>query len=447
MASLQQSRNTSDDKMATEPKSLEILDKQLPAPRKAYSLVKERIDTELLESVWVGLGWGLVIGFLTDKLFGLNVLVVVLLILLLYIWLRYRSVWRFDKALKTERFEDLLDMARTAIEKHPKKIDPYCYAAAACLSMHRPDDALGFYDQAISIKPQEPVFLLGRAQAYGTLFDGEHALADVNEFIRLRPNKAIGYFVRATAFYALYRYEDAIKDVNRAIELNVSKAFELRGCRDAARVNRALFNLGLNKLNEATAECEELFDALSTRPSAHELGYVLQVKGLVLKRRSRFDEAIADFTQALEMCPKIKAPLLIHRSDALCALGRFDEALIDLDLAEKQVLFPYLQANVHRIRASVYLRKGEIDRAVEEANKGTNVRSDLPPVLSTYGLVLMHAGQLDKAKTMLDQAISLDPCHAEAYWFRHELYEKLNEPEKAANDKQIAETYEYKPYI
>jgi tetratricopeptide (TPR) repeat protein len=94
-----------------------------------------------------------------------------------------------------------------------------------------------------------------------------------------------------------------------------------------------------------------------------------------------------------------------------------------------------------------HLRKGELGPALDDAEAATNYFPNLPPVVNTYGLILTRAGQLEKAKTVLDKAISLDPYFAEAYWFRHELHEKLGDIEQADKDKQVAQGYGYKPYI
>jgi tetratricopeptide (TPR) repeat protein len=429
------------DKIVAEHKSVQILDK-LPARRKTYPIVKGQKDFRQIELVCVAMALGFAVGFTVMHFSAIPDWIVFagsVLLYLLYVRLRYWNHYKLHSIFKVGRFEDLLEIALKEIEKHPHRAAPYSWAGAAYLSLGKPDEAIEFCNHALSIQPNDVYPLINRAQSYAVTGNGEQALADASEVIRRRPKLGIAYFTRGLAHLALRQYEDAIEDWNKAIKLKtyVNRAY----------VNQVLAKVQLNRLNEALTQCERLFELLSSKPSAQDLAHTLYLKGVIMARRLRFEEAISEFTQALDLSPHLKPLILVGLAYSRGGLNRLNEALADLDTAEKEHPNPRIQALLHSNRARVYLRKGEIERALEEAERGTKAWPDLPPVISTYGMILTRAGQFEKAKTMLDQAITLDRYYSEAYWFRHELYEKLNEPEKAASDKQIAEGYEYKPDI
>jgi len=386
----------------------------------------------------VGAGF---IGGLLAALYGMPFWVAVGLPVLIYAlwWLwRYRFSLMAYQAYKNHRFEESLELSRRAIAKNPGISANYVYAAASSLHVRDSANAIEYCDRAIAVAPENVSAIQNRALAYVSNFDGERALADANQSIKLRPNHPAGYIARSCAYILLHRYNDAIADCNFVIDRkrNINTSY----------INRAVAKLNLNKLESADEDCDFVIEQITQKPSADELAYVLSVKGIIQCRRLQFEEALVNFAHSMELRPALQVNL-IERANALCALGRFQEASSDLDKLEQKECSEYITAYALINRARIHLRKGEFEEALNHAEAAANMYQNIPTVLASYGLILTRAGQPEKAQVMLDKSISLDPYDAEAYWFRHELYEKMGESEKANADKKVAEGYEYKPYI
>jgi tetratricopeptide (TPR) repeat protein len=409
------------------------LDKQLPA--------KRRDDNGRIEGIGVGVGIGFVSGFLipTTTMPAWMAIFLGAVLYCLYLRWRYWHIYRLYDKYKAQHFDEVIELATRALEKGPAKVNAAVYGGAASIMARKPEEAIAFSDFALSLRPKNVQALINRSQGYAAMGDAENALADANEAIRLRPNLALAYFARGYAQLSLWRYVEAIEDNNQALKLKLKS--------NLPRINRSVAKLGLNKLQEVEAECDELFDLLSSKPSANELSYALMLKGTVLFRQRKFDEAIDEYTHGLDLAPQIKFVHLANRGHAFLALGKFDKAMRDLIAAADQAQYPKDLALVHSNFARLYLRQGEMEQALKESVTATSLWTNAPPMLCTYGLLLTRAGQLEKAQIMLDHAVSLDPYLAEAYWFRHELYEKLNQSDKSADDKSKAESFSYKPYI
>jgi tetratricopeptide (TPR) repeat protein len=360
-----------------------------------------------------------------------------LVYVLLWLW-RYRLSLMAYRAYKTHQFMESLELARKAIAKNPGISANYNYAAASALQLRNPTEAIEYCDSAILLAPQNAHAFQNRALAYSRLYDGERALADANQSIELRPNDTVGYIARSSAYLMLRKYKEAIDDCNFVIDRKRNANW--------GHVNRAIANLNMNKVDIADEDCNFVIEQIVQKPSADELAYVLLVKGSIQCRRLQFEDALANFAHSLELRPAVQVDF-IESANALCALGRFQEALSILDKLEQQECSEYITAYALINRARIHMRKGELGEALNHAEAANNMYRNIPGVLASYGLILTRAGQLEKAQAMLDKAISLDSYLADAYWFRHELYEKLGETEKAKADKQVAEGYDYKPYI
>ncbi len=84
-------------------------------------------------------------------------------------------------------------------------------------------------------------------------------------------------------------------------------------------------------------------------------------------------------------------------------------------------------------------------RGQENAEMANNEVINNPFVLSTLGLLYTRKEECEKALEFLNNAIEIDPFHAEAYWFRHEAYEAKGDYAKSRDEQKIASDFQYKP--
>jgi predicted Zn-dependent protease len=182
---------------------------------------------------------------------------------------------------------------------------------------------------------------------------------------------------------------------------------------------------------------------------------VLGLKERLLWIERRFEESLFVCNEQARLCetaspiprPEWLNEIALDRAEVLCSLNRYDEALCELDKVRLREHSRSETACLLSTRARVYLKLKDLSKALEDARKATEAKPGMPNVLTTYGLILTRTGKLDEAEWMLNEAISIDCFFAEAYWFRHELYEKLDRVDDSNKDRATAEGYAYKPYM
>src|SRR5262249_15299062 len=127
--------------------------------------------------------------------------------------------------------------------------------------------------------------------------------------------------------------------------------------------------------------------------------------------------------------------------------GELDKAAADVEAAERMPLAPIQKGSLLIWKARLKLKVADLNSARDLCDQAMNYYPTLPMELTTRGLVASRAGTNVEALQVLTQAIELERYCAEAYWFRHQVYEAMGEHEKAEADRAVAEGYAYKPYM
>lgn len=193
------------------------------------------------------------------------------------------------------------------------------------------------------------------------------------------------------------RNDEAVANLNSVLAIDPKNAF--------AMLNRARAEINTGKFDDAERDAKALEALTPQDPSPHD------IEGLVAQHRGNLQAAIDDFSKAFEMSRtngsgKPWVEPLARRAEALSLLGRYDEALADIDrifnLGQKD-------ANVHLVRANILMRQGKRELVAAEADAMTrdNPQSDFAFIAAakTYAAV----GQSDKAMQAIDRALQIKP--------------------------------------
>ena len=164
-----------------------------------------------------------------------------------------------------------------------------------------------------------------------------------------------------------------------------TEAIELDPALVEAYVNRALALVALGRFDEAL---DDATNAIELEPGdVNLLARAYAIRSGTLGALGRFDESLDDATKAIELEPSdvnVLAQAYVNRSAALAVLGRFDESLdaatkaIELEPSDVNVL---AQAYVNRSLALAEL--GRLDEAEADRAKacelGSKKACDLAP--------------------------------------------------------------------
>jgi tetratricopeptide (TPR) repeat protein len=168
--------------------------------------------------------------------------------------------------------------------------------------------------------------------------DHEQALAHFTQAIRLDANFAHAHYARAFAREIIGDYDQAIADFERVIELNPAVldelVLEMDGDSGAGRVVRLKKEV---QWREGMIELGAMLDTVR----------VCYLRGVRSVDAGDFDQAIADFSEALERSPFGNDPndldlpfgpahpaaTYFERGRCFCRTGQFREAIDDLQAA------------------------------------------------------------------------------------------------------------------
>ncbi len=188
--------------------------------------------------------------------------------------------------------------------------------------------------------------------------------------------------------------------------------------------NRGLTYDQLQCYPEALADFTE---ALNLRPADAE---AFLSRGAIYAKLQRQEEAIADFTQAIRFDPsQVKA--YVNRGSAYANLGQIEQGLADLTQA----------IDLNPILAPAYFNRGNIyyqlDRQAEALADYTRAIELDPDFVSAYAnRANAYATQECYEDALADytRVIQLDPMHKRAYFNRGLIYATLRRDEEAAKD-------------
>jgi tetratricopeptide (TPR) repeat protein len=281
--------------------------------------------------------------------------------------------------------------------------DPGCFDAHNNLgvvldAMHRHDEALELFTQAIRLRPDAPEPYANRAALQMGLGRPQAALCDSEAALAMRPAFFEAHFSRALALRGLERPQEALAAVDAALALRSDHA----GAHDA----RCALLLALHRPGDALRSFEQ---ALELDPANAS---ILRNGAVALRELRRFQEALALTDRAL----RIRADdALLHcaRSAALIDLRRPAEALASAEEALR-LAADLIAAQLNRATALADLER--LDEALEASGRAVREHPTAIQAYVTHGSLLAVAARTAEALETLERALVLEPeCAGAAF--------------------------------
>ena len=184
-------------------------------------------------------------------------------------------------------------------------------------------------------------------------------------------------------------------------------------------------------------------------------------RGTAYARTGQFDLAIADFTKFIEMevaYPSLVFRVFHNRGVAYTQKGQYEQALADFNQVLKMNSHSYddtdmvgggrggmpgrLQteqtkpqnADNYYMRGVVYLKQGQIDRAIADFDKAVAGDPNFAKAYCNRGVAYAMQGQFDRALPDLNKALSLNPKYSKARYMRGLVYSQQKRYDLALAD-------------
>jgi tetratricopeptide (TPR) repeat protein len=381
------------------------------------------------------------------------------------------AIFNAINAYKRGDNEAALQICHKLMVDHPRYHFPLITASAVYLAQAQAQKAKELCDRAIELAPKSYKCWINRSIAQGSLGQAEAAFSDANRAVELAPKASAAWSQRSYLHVQLWNLDSAVSDATQAICLGKANysAFLYRGfaelvrCRyDRARADaqavaslgciaeslflQAQINVKTNHLDQALQEFDQIIELAKTPSRLSDTAKVLGMRARAYASRGEVERAIEDCTRALEIDPN-QFLALENRTYAYCIAKNFDKAMFDISALAAMPLLPYQKAYMYRQRARFNLAQGKIIEALDDANQSLALSYEYAPLRTTRGVILTRLNRHEEALTDLNKALEFDHYDAEAYWFRHELFDAMGDYQSAKEDKKIAEDYDYKPYL
>jgi uncharacterized protein (TIGR03067 family) len=246
----------------------------------------------------------------------------------------------------------------------------------AALDREDYDRAIEHFGQAIRLDPGLGVAYYGRALTYLSKKEYDRAIKDCAESIRLVPNDPQPYSLRGFVHMQMKEYGLAVGDLSKAIDLGEEhhKVLVWRG--------QANHHLG-----EFERAIQDLTKAIKLRPGSAEAYYWRGESYLRGKKRQDLDRAIADYSEAMRLEPRLRNTCYLGRGFAHSAKRDHKQAVEDfthalrLDPGNTHILS--LRGDAHRAGKDYQSAAGDYLKAVERLPKDHDLLDSVAWFLAT----------------------------------------------------------------
>jgi tetratricopeptide (TPR) repeat protein len=197
---------------------------------------------------------------------------------------------------KNEQYDEAIVEYSEAIEHNPKLSKAHFRRAFCYSKIRNYPKVIVDNTKAIELSPAYADAYFNRAGAYAELMQYKQAIQDYSEYVTLRPDDSDGYLARARVFALQQEYDREISDYTKALNLHSDRTEEIN-----MRLSMAYNNRGISFPSD-----------------------------------SNHSEAIADFTQAIELNPNLYAAhfnwgnrlgIIAKTKDGVEAVALFEAAL------------------------------------------------------------------------------------------------------------------------
>lgn len=153
------------------------------------------------------------------------------------------------------------------------------------------------------------------------------------------------------------------------------------------------------------------------------------------KGREKFDDALADYTKAVELNPDY-VNAYVSRGVTNSEMGEYDSAFANFD---KAIEMEPDNAEAYYNRGITYGRKGEYDNAFVNFNRAIELNSVHEEAYNARGNVYAEKGQYDRAIADYDKAIKLTPDNVD---FHHNRALAIGKKAAKETEERLKQSYE-----
>ncbi|MBN2121374.1 MAG: tetratricopeptide repeat protein [Candidatus Omnitrophica bacterium] len=268
------------------------------------------------------------------------------------------------------------------------------------------EEAFSDFGKAFTINPDSFRAYLSRGLVYKMNGQLDEAISDYTNALRIEPVYPIAYVNRANVYYEKGLFEEALFDYTKAIEIDPRHA--------GAYLGRALAYISQNKLDEAVLDLYKIIEINSNYSSK-----AYSTLGGVAFLRRQFDEAIANYTKAIEL----------NSFDSKSYVGRaLVFSLKGVPEAQSED-FSFMDDFASDEKGNLLLNQG-----ISDCSQAVEIHSDFFYAYLMRAFLYGLKKEFEKGISDCNAVIEKLPEYPDAFNLRAFIYYKKEDYEKALND-------------
>lgn len=302
--------------------------------------------------------------------------------------------------------DEIVDALSAEILKNPKAADPYFRRAEALYERENYPLAISDLQTAMKIDSMNPDYYHLLADSYMDYYRSKEALATMRKVLKIYPTRVASLLKLAEMEYIVQRHDVSMYNLNLIIKDHPqhAEAFFMLGMnfRALGQVDRAI-----NSFQTAVEFDPELLDAWVL------LGDLYAEKG---------DERAIDYYNSAIMLAPDQPQMKHSKAFYLQNNGQIDEALKlyrEIVISNPDYGMAFLNSGI------LYLQQDSLDRALENFNILAGREPTNANAFFYRGQVQFIKGNLDAAKTDLQNTLRLNPDDKDAQELLDEILMEL----------------------
>lgn len=325
----------------------------------------------------------------------------------------------------TKAIDDLTE----AIKRNNNDEDAYISRGNAYGNNEDYNQAIKDFTEAIKINPNKANAYIGRGVIYLRKNIYDKAIEDYSEAIRAFPEYSLAYSNRGLSHYHLEEYDKAIEDCNKAIQINPNcfDAYNIRGLSYDSKGEKGgkgeCYNNAITDFSMAIMKAQKVSDFV--------LAY--SNRGLSYHHSGEYEKAINDCTWAIQIdsnCVEaynIRGLSYDKKNESDEAIKNFEEAINRKPDYDRAVLN----------RVYSYYNRKEYEKAREDCASVILRNPDSVVANNIMASIMLRLGLFNDALQYANKAVELKPNSCDVYSTRCEIYMKLKLWDKAMEDARM----------
>ncbi|GAB4537170.1 MAG: hypothetical protein Kow0063_23550 [Anaerolineae bacterium] len=312
-------------------------------------------------------------------------------------------------------FDAALADFEAAISHDPQNLGAYLYIGRLYERFDDLEQALLWYDRAITVESISSQAHRERSQAYserGGIYEkqgnNQAALKDYDQAILVDPDNADAYYTRGRLYEQLGRNDEALADYIQVLLIDQDE-------------------YGLVELCQRLEQCEEVVSQLQGLIGQTDEPRPVHVAlGILYEELEEFEKAIREFSIALDMraTPDVyfaRASAFLKADDAQAALDDYTQAI---------ALSPW-DADLYAARAGAYQKLGKLEEALEDRIQAVRIA---PREIYAYDQLYELCRKIDACERVLEDfaaGLTATPFNPDIYLVLAQFSKAMGEIDQA----------------